>query len=219
MFYYLYEVRCNLNGKIYVGVHKTKDLNDGYMGSGKVILAAIEKYGVENFTKTILEYFESKEAMYAREAEIVTEEFLARDDTYNLRRGGSGGFDYLNDGSELHISRTRKGRLLANEKLRNLYGDNFHSKLGSLGGTISYSRHGISEAFSSAGKTAFLGKTHNLLSKEKISRKNSKNQTGVGNSQFGTMWITNGIFNKKIKKSDEIPTGYRKGRILAHMTI
>lgn len=96
MFHYLYEVRCNLNGKIYVGVHRTKDLNDGYMGSGKVLGSAIKKYGVESFTKTILEYFESKEEMYSREKEIVTEEFLARDDTYNLRRGGTGGFDYIN---------------------------------------------------------------------------------------------------------------------------
>ncbi len=96
MFYYLYQVTNKVNGKIYVGVHKTKDLGDGYMGSGKVIKLAIEKHGLENFVKVILESFEDQEAMYAREKEIVDEEFLARPDTYNLRRGGQGGFDYLN---------------------------------------------------------------------------------------------------------------------------
>ena len=93
--FYLYEIKNNLNGKIYVGVHKTKNLDDGYMGSGKLIGRAIEKYGLENFTKTILEKFDDAESMYAREKEYVNEDFLMREDVYNLRRGGHGGFDYL----------------------------------------------------------------------------------------------------------------------------
>ena len=39
-------------------------------------------------------------------------------------------------------------------------------------------------------------------------------QKGQNNSQFGTMWITNGIDNKKIKKIDDIPEGWYKGRKL-----
>ena len=35
---------------------------------------------------------------------------------------------------------------------------------------------------------------------------------GYKNSQYGTMWITNGIQNKKIKKDQIIPEGWRKGR-------
>jgi dissimilatory sulfite reductase (desulfoviridin) alpha/beta subunit len=91
MFYYLYQITNNLNGKIYVGVHKTKDMNDGYMGSGKIIRSAITKHGISNFSKVILETFENAEAMYAREKEVVNEEFLLREDTYNIRRGGTGG--------------------------------------------------------------------------------------------------------------------------------
>lgn len=41
-----------------------------------------------------------------------------------------------------------------------------------------------------------------------------KSYIGSKNSQFGTMWITNGEVNKKVNKNDEIPNGYRKGRIL-----
>lgn len=109
MFYYLYKIRNTLNDKIYVGVHKTKDMNDGYMGSGKVIKRAIEKYGIENFTKVILETFEDSVTMYAREKEVVTEEFLAREDTYNLRRGGHGGFDYINSLEQTHLTRKNGG--------------------------------------------------------------------------------------------------------------
>ena len=95
MFYYLYEVKNNLNGNIYIGVHRTSDLEDGYMGSGKAIRNAIKKYGIANFTKTILEFFVDQEAMFQKEKEIVTEEFIARKDVYNMKPGGTGGWDYV----------------------------------------------------------------------------------------------------------------------------
>jgi len=96
MFFYLYRITNLVNNKIYVGVHKTTSLEDGYMGSGKVIMRAYEKYGINNFKKDILETFDNSESMYAREKEVVTDEFLLSEETYNLRRGGFGGFDYIN---------------------------------------------------------------------------------------------------------------------------
>jgi group I intron endonuclease len=106
MHYYLYEIKNKVNGNIYVGVHKTDDLSDGYMGSGKVIKRAIKKHGLENFTKTILETFDSQEELYCREKEVVDEEFLAREDTYNLRVGGLGGWDFVNTDEELRRQRS-----------------------------------------------------------------------------------------------------------------
>lgn len=96
MKYYLYKITNLINNKIYIGVHKTKDLDDGYMGSGKRLQIAIQKYGIENFEKEVLKFFENETDMFAAEANVVTEEFIQRDDTYNLKTGGFGGWDYVN---------------------------------------------------------------------------------------------------------------------------
>jgi hypothetical protein len=44
--------------------------------------------------------------------------------------------------------------------------------------------------------------------------KNNNHAIGKNNSQYGTIWITNELSNKKISKNVEIPSGWRRGRIL-----
>lgn len=94
MHYYLYRITNIANGKIYIGVHETPDLDDGYMGSGQHLVLAMRK-NPQDFRKDILEYFTDSESMYAREAEIVDWDFIQRDDTYNIRLGGKGGWGHL----------------------------------------------------------------------------------------------------------------------------
>lgn len=94
MIYTLYETTNKINGKIYVGIHKTNFLDDEYLGSGKLISAAIVKYGKENFQKRILQIFNNLEDARNAEAEIVTEEFVKDNSNYNLALGGGlGGKD------------------------------------------------------------------------------------------------------------------------------
>lgn len=88
---YLYKITNNITGKIYIGVHATDNLDDGYMGSGRLIVHAIEKHGIENFTKTILQTFDSIDEMYKAESVVVNEEFVKDRNTYNMRPGGIGG--------------------------------------------------------------------------------------------------------------------------------
>lgn len=96
MHYYLYKITNLINNKIYIGVHKTDCLDDGYMGSGKKLMRAIKKYGISNFRKDILEYFDSEESMYDKEISIVDQVFLLREDVYNMKLGGPANFYYVN---------------------------------------------------------------------------------------------------------------------------
>jgi len=103
MFYTIYKITNKLNNKFYIGMHKTIDLQDGYMGSGKLIRAAIQKYGIENFTKEILYIFDNEEDMKNKEKELV----VLSEQSYNLCEGGKGGFGYINRTADL-TTRNRK---------------------------------------------------------------------------------------------------------------
>jgi len=65
-------------------------------------------------------------------------------------------------------------------------------------------------------KTAsILGNSGEGLKKKKETYKKISHQQGTKNSQYGSMWITDGTKGntRKISKEDPIPEGYRKGRV------
>lgn len=201
MFYTIYKITNLLNGKIYIGKHQTTDLNDGYMGSGRLLKLAKDKHKVENFKKEILFQFNNEAEMNSKEAELVTEEFCLREDTYNLCPGGKGGWGYVNT-SDVKLSAEYKRKHRESMMKTN----NFKNRVLSEKG-----RKLLSEQ--AKNKKTFLGKAHSEESKDKISIAMTNKTVGAKNSQFGTMWITNGTENKKIKKDLVIPDGWHKGRI------
>ena len=211
IYYTIYKVTNEINGKVYIGSHKTKDLNDNYMGSGKYLRHAFEKHGIENFTKEILYVFDTPEQMYAKEAEIVNEDFIAESNTYNLKVGGFGGWDYINNNEELRIAKNKKARKNANangalEKAK-------EAKLKLLKDPAYLKKVGKKISAANKGKPGhFKGKNHLQESKEKMSLSSKGKTVGEKNSQYNTMWITNGHENKKVKKSSIIPFGWYRGR-------
>lgn len=105
MIYTIYKVTNNINGKIYLGKHQTKNPNDGYYGSGKGIKNAICEYGKENFTKEVLFIFDNEQDMNDKERELIDEKFVSRKDTYNMGVGGEGGAHFK---GKTHTEETRK---------------------------------------------------------------------------------------------------------------
>ena len=90
IYYTAYIITCQINDKKYAGVHKTTNLDDGYLGSGREIRKAVKQYGKEHFQKSIVEIFETADAMWAWEKEFVTQSIVDDPEWYNVVLGGLG---------------------------------------------------------------------------------------------------------------------------------
>lgn len=101
----VYETLDTTNNYIYIGVHKTANLEDGYIGGGIYnqenadksnrnykFINAVKKHGYSNFKRKILCIFKTYNAALILERLIVNEDFIKRKDVYNLKIGGTGGF-------------------------------------------------------------------------------------------------------------------------------
>ena len=87
---YFYKITNNINNHFYYGVHCTNNLDDGYMGSGTRLKYAYKKYGMENFSKEILKFFDTIQEAYEYEAEVVNESLVHDPNCYNITCGGEG---------------------------------------------------------------------------------------------------------------------------------
>jgi group I intron endonuclease len=84
---YIYLTTNKINGKRYIGQHKSKDWDYKYFGSGKLLNRAIQKYGIENFTCFPLAWAWNREELNKLEIEYIAH----CKPEYNLAKGGEGG--------------------------------------------------------------------------------------------------------------------------------
>ena len=86
----IYLTTNNVNGKKYVGMlsgHKKY-----YLGSGKLLTRAIQKYGKENFTRETLEFCSSEDDLRIAEQKWISHfDAVNNPMFYNLCEGGRGG--------------------------------------------------------------------------------------------------------------------------------
>jgi hypothetical protein len=204
-YYYIYKTINLINEKYYYGMHCTDNLNDGYIGSGTELRRSIKKYGKENFKTEILEFLSDKESLIEKEKELINKDILEDPKSMNLQPGGGGGVCNeshglkLKQGSSIYQKEKWKNEKYRKNHLRILKDNIFKVKLAHKEGRIKYD--------------TFTGKKHKEETKIKMSQSKMGKCDGEKNSQFGTCWITNGIENKKIKKEELIPDGWKKGRI------
>jgi len=212
MFYVVYKITNQIDGKFYIGSHKTKDLNDSYMGSGKYLQAAQKKYGMENFVREILHVFDNPEEMYSKEAELVNEDFLVTQNTYNLKVGGFGGFDYINANPEKYLTEKRLSSLMSPSERTRRWKEKWKNDPHFRKQQKEYARRGNEAFLEKYPNGVWLGRSHSTATRNKMKAAAEGRGRGNTNSQFGTIWITNGADNKKIKATDETPKGWMRGR-------
>jgi hypothetical protein len=203
LYYLIYKTTCIVNGKFYIGKHKTENLEDGYLGSGKLLRRAIKKYGRENFKREVLQFCSSNEEMNEAEKNHV----VLCEESYNLCPGGEGGWDYVNkNGLTNRLTGFKNEQHFITFQIG---AQKVATKAGHIGGKIS-------------GKITYKANFKNANSIETIEKrketfKRIQHQQGEKHSQFGTCWMTNARENIKVKKQEidfYISLGYRKGRIM-----
>ena len=104
-FHYIYKTTRD-DGRYYIGLHSTDDLNDGYLGSGTILQHSIRKYGCEAHTREILHFLPDREALKKCERELVNEDTLLVPLCMNIRLGGT-------DGGHVGLSEEGRARISA----------------------------------------------------------------------------------------------------------
>lgn len=212
MYYTVYKTINLVNNKIYIGCHRTLNINDGYMGSGNFLLKAIAKYGKNNFKKEVMYVFDNPEEMFLKEKQIVDQNFIDRCDTYNICLGGIGGFS--------DITVAKNGRKMANMVLEEKYGSDWNKIISNLGSLKSKeSIKLLMQDHEYATKRRKLAKGNLELTLTSPARKKRKDtmrtnghQQGSKNCNYGKCWITNGVDSIMISSNEVIPDGWYKGR-------
>lgn len=114
-YHIVYRTTCTITSHYYIGVHSTRDLDDGYIGSGVKFLNYVKRYGKENFYRTIISFHTTRDEAFTHEREMLTEEVLADKNCLNLVEGGRGYNHTYGQTFKDRISDTRKSRLTSSD--------------------------------------------------------------------------------------------------------
>lgn len=210
-YHFIYKTTFLPNGKYYVGMHSTNNLNDGYLGSGTRLLRMVRKYGKDKFKCEVLEYYNTRDELATRERDLITEDLINNPMCLNLQPGGGGGVS-----REVGLALAKAGAE-AQRRLRESGDEEYLKKCKrnaenkKLLNKVLWEKGAFDMHY---GHTRWVGKKHKPESIVKM--QNAAKGRGIGdtNTQFGTFWITNGIENKKLKVGTPIPKDYIKGRVL-----
>jgi hypothetical protein len=193
-FHYVYRIDRD-DGKYYIGLHSTDLLEDGYFGSGTYLANSLRYHGRDKHSKTILQFFDTRDEAKAHEKFLITEEMRCDKLCMNIAahrlkaqsKGGIAGGRASFEKGKGFFSKESKAKSVATKKAK--------YETGELVGT-------------------FTGRKHLDETKALIGLK-AKTKVGELNSQYGTCWITDGVKPVKISKEklDEyLAKGFIRGR-------
>ena len=91
MYGYIYLTINLINNKKYIGQHKANEFTSKYKGSGKILIKAFKKYGIENFSVELLQECNSRDELNEAEKYWISKYNATADDNfYNVSEGGEG---------------------------------------------------------------------------------------------------------------------------------
>lgn len=195
-FHFLYRTTNTINGKYYIGVHSTWDLDDGYLGSGMRITRAVRKYGRDHFLCEVIQFFEKREDAYLAEIEEVSRH-LGSDLCMNLHPGGNGGWSVA---LERRLTRHRD-----DPEWSAAYREQCRQTM--LRRVKGYPEQ--QERFMKAGQ---VGRPTPEATRQKQSASKRGQHTGSGNSQHGTRWVHDMATLVARKVVGTLPEGCAEGR-------
>lgn len=232
MYGYIYKTTNMCNGKYYIGKHKAEDYDEKYIGSGKALKTAIEKYGKDNFVNEVIDVAYDKNELNRKERYWI-EKLEAKKLGYNLSDGGDGG-NYSgwkqSNFQKQKASITHKGKRITEKQIEK-YRITMANKSIEEKEKIKQNKH-----------NSHVGKSHTEEQKKKCSetlktkfergeikswrkgnppwnkgKKLTENQLKNHNTGAGKIHITDGIQNKMIYPAEleyYEKLGYTKGRTL-----
>ena len=204
---YIYKTTNLINGKIYIGQKHSTKFDKHYYGSGKILKQAIKKYGKENFKIEILEESDNKDLDDLEIKYIALYDSTNPNIGYNILIGGN----VSNKSGKNH---PMYGKHHTEESRRKISINTSKAQLGPHHHNHSEeTKAKISKA--NKGRIISQDKRKNMSEGVKLSYNNGRKHPMLGKSNNpGTIWINNGIQNKRIYEED-LPNyfGYIKGRI------
>jgi len=214
----IYKITNKINGKTYIGMHKTKNLDDSYMGSGFLIKRAIKFHGKENFEKEILFVFDTYDEMLEKEKELVTESFVDNPMTYNLVCGGLGwdvgnyvvdnnlGIHSLTFSERSNFSKINQANRCVEERKK------MCSDGGKLGGVICRKNNLGMFSLTKEQKLKNSQMGIEKQKKNKLARFNSEHQSNLGKiggpKNKGFKWYTDGVEDFKYTRNQQIEVSF-----------
>lgn len=181
-FNFVYITTNLLNGKQYIGDHSTNNLEDGYLGSGKLLKESFKKYNKDNFKCDILEFFDTKEEAFEAQEKYINEYNTLVPNGYNVSpKGGYGVLgSYLNEETKKKIGKAHKGKI----------GISFINYNKKYKKNISYKEQMIE----------IYGEEIGIIKAEEYKEKISKNTSGQNNGMYKQgeklKGEKNGMYNK-----------------------
>lgn len=206
---YVYEIINNINGKRYIGKRSCncEIEDDKYMGSGVLIKKAIDKYGIENFSKKIIKTFDTEEESFEFERKLISElNACERQDFYNIHEGGNGGNVRKGMSEEQKQEYNKKISIATSGKNNPMYGkfgeahphygkkhsEEAKKKIGNV-----HAGKSVSEEVKRKISKALIGTTLSSETRAKISQSLKGKMTKENNPMYGKVGELSPLYGRK----------------------